>query len=159
MFGAQLRVHTLSAIYNISSTIMSRASGALNARDCSDISAKSLVTPSSKGASVATVHPAMNTQGDPIFPEVLESSAEHGATAAITRRRYRSFFDKSRQGEIARNAYLKTFLSGSFLIIFFIFGIFSIFWGALWKLPTKALSGIVVVSIPLELSFIAFHIN
>ncbi|KAF9484292.1 hypothetical protein BDN70DRAFT_989742 [Pholiota conissans] len=54
------------------------------------------------------------------------------------------FFDKNPQGAAARAAYLKIFLGGCFMILILIFGILSIFWGSLWKIPARNLHGWVV---------------
>ncbi|KAF8644054.1 hypothetical protein AX16_008707 [Volvariella volvacea WC 439] len=45
---------------------------------------------------------------------------------------------------IARKIYLKVVIGGIFLIILAIFSVFSIYWGALWKIPAHSLSGLVV---------------
>lgn len=57
-----------------------------------------------------------------------------------------SFLDGSKEAAAARATYLKIYLGGTFMIILLIFGIMSIFWGALWKIPAHNLPGWVVVS-------------
>lgn len=47
----------------------------------------------------------------------------------------------------ARMIYLKTYISGLSLVIVTIFAVFSIYWGALWKVPTHPLQGWIVVRI------------
>ncbi|KDR66503.1 hypothetical protein GALMADRAFT_80808 [Galerina marginata CBS 339.88] len=54
------------------------------------------------------------------------------------------FSDKSRPAAAARAVYLKIFLGGSFAMVLTIFSVFSIFWGALWKIPSHTLPGWVV---------------
>ncbi|KJA21332.1 hypothetical protein HYPSUDRAFT_743132 [Hypholoma sublateritium FD-334 SS-4] len=44
----------------------------------------------------------------------------------------------------ARTLYFKTVIPGVFLVTFIIFAIFSIFWGALWKVPAHPLDGWIV---------------
>lgn len=58
---------------------------------------------------------------------------------------YRSFFDKSPEGTLARQTYLKVFFGGTFMVIVMIFTILPMYWGALWKIPTRNLPGWVVV--------------
>ncbi|KAF8965752.1 hypothetical protein BDZ97DRAFT_1810828 [Flammula alnicola] len=53
----------------------------------------------------------------------------------------RAFADRSKA---ARAIYLKIFLGGSFMTILLIFAVFSIFWGALWKIPDHNLPGWIV---------------
>jgi hypothetical protein len=57
----------------------------------------------------------------------------------------RTFFGNHKEAAKRRNAYLKSFGSGIALVIGVVFLVFPIFWGALVKLPTHALQGIVVV--------------
>ncbi|PPQ93065.1 hypothetical protein CVT25_011941 [Psilocybe cyanescens] len=57
---------------------------------------------------------------------------------------FRPFYDTSREAAIARATYLKIFCGASFAIILLIFAVFSIFWGALWKIPVRNLQGWVV---------------
>ena len=47
--------------------------------------------------------------------------------------------------------YLKVFFAGSFGIIIAIFAVFSIYWGALWKIPDHNLQGWIVVCVLLLL--------
>ncbi|KAJ2917965.1 hypothetical protein MD484_g2461, partial [Candolleomyces efflorescens] len=56
----------------------------------------------------------------------------------------RTFFEKSPEGALARSTYLKVFLGGTFMVILMIFTILPIYWGALWKIPTRNLHGWVV---------------
>lgn len=60
---------------------------------------------------------------------------------------YHGFNDRSKEATAARATYLKIFIGGSFMTILLIFSIFSIFWGALWKIPAHNLPGWVVVSV------------
>jgi len=53
---------------------------------------------------------------------------------------------------VARKIYLKVFVAGSLGIIIAIFAVFSIYWGALWKIPAHNLQGWIVVRA--SLSFI-----
>lgn len=46
----------------------------------------------------------------------------------------------------ARTLYFKTVIPGVSLVTFIILAIFSIFWGALWKVPAHSLDGWIVVS-------------
>ena len=57
----------------------------------------------------------------------------------------RRFFDKSPEGSQARKTYLTVFLGGTFMVILMIFTILPIYWGSLWKIPTRNLNGWVVV--------------
>jgi hypothetical protein len=59
---------------------------------------------------------------------------------------YHGFNDRSKEATLARATYLKIFIGGAFMTIVLIFSIFSIFWGALWKIPAHNLPGWVVVS-------------
>jgi hypothetical protein len=43
-------------------------------------------------------------------------------------------------------AYLKALLPALLLITFVIFGVFAVFWGALWRVPEHSLPGWIVVS-------------
>lgn len=45
----------------------------------------------------------------------------------------------------ARVIYLKAYLGGLFLVVLAIFGVFSIYWGSLWKVPAHTLQGWIVV--------------
>jgi hypothetical protein len=56
----------------------------------------------------------------------------------------RGFFDK--HNSTSQQIYLRTFISGCFLVIVVIFAIFPIFWGSLWRIPARNLEGWVVVS-------------
>ena len=62
------------------------------------------------------------------------------------RNSYHGFYDRSKGAAAARAAYFKIFIGGAFMTIVLIFAIFSIFWGALWKIPAHNLPGWVVVS-------------
>lgn len=55
------------------------------------------------------------------------------------------FFSTS-EGRAARAMYLKIFVGGCFMLVLLIFGILSIFWGSLWKIPAHHLHGWIVVS-------------
>ncbi|KAF9461424.1 hypothetical protein BDZ94DRAFT_812758 [Collybia nuda] len=52
------------------------------------------------------------------------------------------FFDGSEA--VARKAYLKALIGGCFLVIVAIFGVFSIYWGSLWRTPVTTFPGWVV---------------
>ncbi|KAF8884553.1 hypothetical protein CPB84DRAFT_1789019 [Gymnopilus junonius] len=54
------------------------------------------------------------------------------------------FSDTSETASVARKTYLKIYVAGTFSIIVVIFAVFSIFWGALWKIPSRNLPGWVV---------------
>ncbi|KIM36235.1 hypothetical protein M413DRAFT_31832 [Hebeloma cylindrosporum] len=56
----------------------------------------------------------------------------------------RGFSDRSKEGAVARATYLKIFVGGCFMTVVLIFAVFSIFWGALWKIPAHNLPGWVV---------------
>ncbi|KAJ2917992.1 hypothetical protein MD484_g2452, partial [Candolleomyces efflorescens] len=56
----------------------------------------------------------------------------------------RRFFDKSPEGAQARKTYLTVFLGGTFMVVLMIFTILPIYWGSLWKTPTRNLDGWVV---------------
>ncbi|KAH6910148.1 hypothetical protein BKA70DRAFT_1560776 [Coprinopsis sp. MPI-PUGE-AT-0042] len=53
-------------------------------------------------------------------------------------------FSNSPREKSARGMYLKVFLGGLFMVIFMIFTILPIYWGALWKIPAHNLDGWVV---------------
>ncbi|PPR07128.1 hypothetical protein CVT24_010478 [Panaeolus cyanescens] len=74
------------------------------------------------------------------------STASSGATSPSIRkeRGLTGFLDSSPEGVAARKIYLKIFAPATFIIILVILSIFSIFWGALWKIPAYNLPGIVV---------------
>ena len=127
-------------------SIMALAPGAFIPQEDPEASSDSLAAPPPKRASIMAISPGTDAQHQALSPELLESSSKRGSIVAITPGKYRSFFDKSKEATIARKIYFKIFLSGSFLTISLIFGIFSLFWGALWKIPAHPLSGIVVVS-------------
>lgn len=55
------------------------------------------------------------------------------------------FLDKNKTMNAARGNYIKIYFGGSFFIVLAIFSMFSIFWGALWRAPTRHLPGWVVV--------------
>lgn len=110
-----------------------------------DLSSESLVVPNPKRTSVMAMAPGSDRQHDALSPELLEKSSKRGSIVAITPGRYRGFFEKSTEAAIARKIYFKVFLTGTFLTIFLVFAIFSLFWGALWKIPDHTLSGIIVV--------------
>jgi hypothetical protein len=57
-----------------------------------------------------------------------------------------AFFDKDPAAAKARMIYLRVHLTGLLFASVTIFTVFSIFWGALWKLPARPLKGWVVVS-------------
>jgi hypothetical protein len=59
---------------------------------------------------------------------------------------YLGFNDRSKEGIVARATYLKTFIGGASITVVLIFAVFSIFWGALWKIPVHNLPGWVIVS-------------
>ena len=59
---------------------------------------------------------------------------------------YRGFNDRSKEGTAARATYLKIFIGGASMTVVLIFAVFSIFWGALWKIPAHNLPGWVIVS-------------
>ncbi|KAJ2921996.1 hypothetical protein H1R20_g15099, partial [Candolleomyces eurysporus] len=54
------------------------------------------------------------------------------------------FFDKSPEGNQAGKTYLTVFLGGTFMVILMIFTVLPIYWGSLWKIPTRNLNGWVV---------------
>ncbi|KAJ2923986.1 hypothetical protein H1R20_g13109, partial [Candolleomyces eurysporus] len=56
----------------------------------------------------------------------------------------RTFFEKSPEGNLARQTYFKVFFGGTFMVIIMIFTILPIYWGALWKIPARNLHGWVV---------------
>ncbi|KAF9044944.1 hypothetical protein BJ165DRAFT_1347224 [Panaeolus papilionaceus] len=60
------------------------------------------------------------------------------------RRSLTGFLDSTPEGSAARTIYLKIFVPATFVIILVILSIFSIFWGALWKIPARNLPGIIV---------------
>jgi hypothetical protein len=59
---------------------------------------------------------------------------------------YLGFNDRSKERTVARATYLKTFIGGASITVVLIFAVFSIFWGALWKIPAHNLPGWVIVS-------------
>ncbi|KDQ25078.1 hypothetical protein PLEOSDRAFT_1097905 [Pleurotus ostreatus PC15] len=54
------------------------------------------------------------------------------------------FTDKDSRTSAARSIYLKVMIGSSFAISLAIFGVFSIYWGSLWKTPVRQLHGWVV---------------
>ncbi|KJA21331.1 hypothetical protein HYPSUDRAFT_42197 [Hypholoma sublateritium FD-334 SS-4] len=54
------------------------------------------------------------------------------------------FLDDSKGATAARAIYLKIFFGGCVMILVLIFGIMSIFWGSLWKIPAHNLPGWIV---------------
>lgn len=74
---------------------------------------------------------------------ILSSSSEARKKMGNT---YRGFNDRSKEGTVARATYLKIFIGGAFMTVVLIFAVFSIFWGALWKIPAHNLPGWVIVS-------------
>jgi hypothetical protein len=58
---------------------------------------------------------------------------------------YYDFFDRSPAISTARKAYLINMCKGVFLVSLWIFGVFSIYWGSLWKVPDGRVTGFIVV--------------
>lgn len=148
-FGAQSQGRMSPEFLDMSSrrvSIMALAPGSFVPPQDPGTSSDSLAAPPPKRASIMAISPGTEAQRSALSPELLESSSKRGSIVAITPGKYRPFFDKSREAAVARKIYFKIFLSGSLLTIMLIFGVFSLFWGALWKIPAHSLSGIVVVS-------------
>jgi hypothetical protein len=57
----------------------------------------------------------------------------------------RQFLDRGEKISNARKIYIKILIQRTCLIVGVIFSIFSIYWGALWKLPARSLEGWIVV--------------
>jgi hypothetical protein len=57
----------------------------------------------------------------------------------------RQFLDRGEKISNARKIYVKILIQRTCLIVGVIFSIFSIYWGALWKLPARSLEGWIVV--------------
>ncbi|KAG2018543.1 hypothetical protein CC2G_007972 [Coprinopsis cinerea AmutBmut pab1-1] len=74
----------------------------------------------------------------------MESGSTASSSPSNSRPSSIHFFDKSSRGTQARKTYLKVFISGTVLVTLMIFGILSIYWGALWKVPARNLEGWVV---------------
>ncbi|KAF8351838.1 hypothetical protein F5887DRAFT_932635 [Amanita rubescens] len=55
------------------------------------------------------------------------------------------FFDRSPAIRTARKAYLVNMFKGVFLVSIWIFGVFSIYWGSLWKVPDGRVTGFIVI--------------
>jgi len=56
------------------------------------------------------------------------------------------FWDEAPEIGKARKIYITILLQRTLIIVLAIFGIFSIYWGALWQLPARSLEGWIVVS-------------
>ena len=56
-----------------------------------------------------------------------------------------SFFERGTAAAESRKTYMKVMLGGILMVSCIIFGIFSIYWGALWKIPAHQLRGWVIV--------------
>ncbi|KJA24382.1 hypothetical protein HYPSUDRAFT_214573 [Hypholoma sublateritium FD-334 SS-4] len=125
-------------------SIMALAPGSFIPQQDPDASSDFLAPPLPKRASIMAISLGTDAQRSALSPELLESSSKRGSIVAITPGKYHPFFGKSKEATIARKTYLRIYLSGSLLTIMLIFGIFSLFWGALWKIPAHPLSGIVV---------------
>ncbi|TRM69268.1 hypothetical protein BD626DRAFT_391845 [Schizophyllum amplum] len=54
------------------------------------------------------------------------------------------FFDSGAAAAVSRQIYMKIVFAGVMMMGIVIFGIFSIYWGALWKVPAHSLSGWVI---------------
>lgn len=65
---------------------------------------------------------------------------------------YYDFFDGSPAIRAARKAYLVNMFKGVFLVSIWIFAVFSIYWGALWKIPDGKITGFIVVRHSRQLS-------
>ena len=73
---------------------------------------------------------------------------------------YLGFNDRSKEGTVARATYLKTFIGGASMTVVLIFAVFSIFWGALWKIPAHNLPGWIIVSgFSLHLTILLLMLN
>ncbi|PPR02814.1 hypothetical protein CVT26_009600 [Gymnopilus dilepis] len=72
------------------------------------------------------------------------SSSSHANFAVKDTKTTHGFSDTSKQGSIARKTYLKIYAGGTFAVVILIFAVFSIFWGALWKIPARNLEGWVI---------------
>ena len=57
------------------------------------------------------------------------------------------FFDKGAAAAVSRQIYLKIVFGGLMMMAIVIFGIFSIYWGALWRIPAHNLPGWVIVRV------------
>ncbi|KAL1751377.1 hypothetical protein FB107DRAFT_278701 [Schizophyllum commune] len=55
-----------------------------------------------------------------------------------------SFFERGTAAAESRKTYMKVMLGGILMVSCIIFGIFSIYWGALWKIPAHQLRGWVI---------------
>ncbi|KAJ3555553.1 hypothetical protein NP233_g12180 [Leucocoprinus birnbaumii] len=76
--------------------------------------------------------------------EKLETGATKGARKSTWEGDDSYFLAKTQAMADARKIYLKTFIGGGLLIVLTIFGVFSIYWGSLWKIPDHPLNGWVV---------------
>ncbi|PBK96260.1 hypothetical protein ARMGADRAFT_989972 [Armillaria gallica] len=72
-------------------------------------------------------------------------SADTTTDILATDRPYSSqFLDKTPSIQASRSVYLKILFGGCFAMVVVMFGIFPIYWGALWKIPAHNLGGCVV---------------
>ena len=56
------------------------------------------------------------------------------------------FTDRSASMKASRSLYMKVVAGGTLAMTVVMFCVFSIYWGALWKIPTHNLQGWIVVS-------------
>lgn len=81
----------------------------------------------------------MRSAKEPARTQVYET--EQGPQGTL------SFFEKSPAANAARSIYLKIYIGGTVMMILTIFGILSIYWGALYRTPERNLKGWLVVRV------------
>lgn len=69
------------------------------------------------------------------------------------------FTDKSASMRASRSLYMKVVAGGTLAMTIVMFCVFSIYWGALWKIPAHNLQGWVVVGITLSLAILPVQLS
>lgn len=72
-------------------------------------------------------------------------STKESAPPPPSRPYSKHFHQRDPEATKARSIYLKSYLGGLFIIIITIFAVFPIYWGSLWKVPARPLTGWIVV--------------
>ncbi|KAF4596975.1 hypothetical protein EYR40_007425 [Pleurotus pulmonarius] len=99
--------------------------------------------PSSEASALMSTTPKLGKTGSMVSEATADMSEQ--PTPASNKPFSAQFTDKDSRTSAARSIYLKVMIGSSFAISLAIFGVFSIYWGSLWKTPVRQLHGWVVV--------------